>query len=86
MEALEAIGCSPANVREHARIVTGNGTIIVPLVSVNQFQSLGKKRRGWKVAAHTLPIGLPIDGLLGMDFLWALKARIDLAKGIIEVP
>jgi len=86
VEALEAIGCSPAVSQEHVRIFTGSGALIVPLVSVDRFQALGEQRLGWKVAAHTLPLGLPIDGLLGMDFLWDAGARIDLAAGSIEIP
>lgn len=86
VEALEAIGCSPALAHEHVRLVTGSGALIVPLVSVSQFQALGEQRVGWKVAAHTLPVGVPLDGLLGMDFLQDVRARIDLAHGSIEIP
>jgi aspartyl protease family protein len=86
VEALEAIGCSPAAALERVRIITGSGTVIVPLVRVPQLQALGERRLGWRVAAHTLPLGLPIDGLLGMDFLCAVKARIDLDDGSIEIP
>jgi len=86
VEALEAIGCSPAAALERVRIITGSGTVIVPLVQVTRFQVLGEERVGWKVAAHTLPLGLPIDGLLGMDFLCDVKARIDLDAGSIEIP
>jgi len=28
----------------------------------------------------------PIDGLLGMDFLRKVKARIDLENGLVEIP
>lgn len=48
--------------------------------------ALGEQRLGWKVAAHTLPLGLPIDGLLGMDFLCDVRVRIDLGNGSVEIP
>lgn len=86
VEALESIGCSPAVSQEHVRLVTGSGTIIAPFVTVRRVQALGEQRADWKVAAHTLPLGLPIDGLLGMDFLCDVRARIDLAAGSLEIP
>jgi hypothetical protein len=46
---------------------------------------LGKKLRRTVVIAHTLPFGGPIDGLLGMDVLCRLMAKITTAKGMIEV-
>jgi hypothetical protein len=36
--------------------------------------------------AHTLPFGSLVDGLLGMDFLKPLQARIFIAEGVIELP
>lgn len=34
VEVLEAIGCAPATSRESARLITGNGIVIAPRVSV----------------------------------------------------
>ena len=39
----------------------------------------------WQLPAHTLPFGGPIDGLLGMDLLVRLKAKIVVATATIEV-
>ena len=85
VEVLESIGISPAASEEHERIATGSGYIIAPKVTVRSFSTLGKEFRRTKMIAHTLPFGGPIDGLLGMDILGRLKARIAIAKGIIEV-
>lgn len=84
-EVLEVVGCSPATSSERVRLVMGNGTAIVPLVQVAQIEALGKRKKRWRVAAHTLPTGLPFDGLLGMDFLTTIRAKIDLSTGFIEV-
>jgi hypothetical protein len=46
---------------------------------------LGKKFRRIAVIADTLPFGGPIDGLLGMDILCPLKAKITTVSGMIEV-
>ena len=85
VEVLESVGCSPAESRELVKIITGSGTIIAPKVEVIWFQSLGQKADRFKAVAHTLPFSGPIDGLLGMDFLLAVKAYINLGSGIIRV-
>ena len=82
VEVLESIGVSPAESTEHERIATGSGYIIAPKVRVISFNTLGKRFRR---IAHTLPFGGPIDGLLGMDLLLRLKAKISTATGIVEV-
>ncbi|HXG18432.1 MAG TPA: hypothetical protein VNN62_05095 [Methylomirabilota bacterium] len=38
------------------------------------------------VVAHTLPFGILVDGLLGMDFLRPLNARLLMTEGILELP
>ena len=85
VEVLESVGLSPAESEEHERIATGSGYIIAPKVTVHSLSTLGKEFRRIAVIAHTLPFGAPIDGLLGMDILSRVKARIAVAKGIIEV-
>ncbi len=86
VEVLESIGCSPAASLAHVRVITGSGYLIVPQVEVSWLQCLGQKVDGMVVIAHTLPIGSIVDGLLGMDFLGPLGARLLLADGAIETP
>lgn len=38
------------------------------------------------LVAHTLPFGSLVDGLLGMDFLGLLNAKILISEGAIELP
>ncbi len=38
------------------------------------------------VVGHTLPMGSLVDGLLGMDVLGPLGARLLIAEGVLEVP
>ena len=86
VEVLEYLGCSPASSREHVRIITGSGYLIVPKVQVVWLQCLGQRVDRMAVVAHTLPIGSVVDGLLGMDFLAPLGARLLITEGVIEVP
>ena len=85
VEVLESIGISPADSKEHERIATGSGYIIAPKVTVRSLSTLGKELRRIAVIAHTLPFAGPIDGLMGMDILCHLKAKITTVSGMIEV-
>jgi predicted aspartyl protease len=85
VEVLESIGLSPTESKEHERIATGSGYIIASRVRVRKLGTLGKEFSRVVVIAHTLPFGGPIDGLLGMDILCRMKAKIETAKGRIEV-
>lgn len=84
-EALEATGCSPAESKEHVRIITGGGTIVAPLVKITRLECLGLRVTGFKILAHTLPPESTVDGLSGMDFLRRFKARIDTHEEWIEL-
>lgn len=84
-EVLEAVGCSPAISRDHIRITTAGGVLIAPRVRVDALTIFGQRIEGAGVIAHDLPFSGPIDGLLGMDVLTALGARIDIPAGQIEI-
>jgi predicted aspartyl protease len=86
VEVLESIGCSPAVSPDHVRLVTGSGYIIAAQVQVVWLQCLGRKIDQMVVVAHTLPFGSLADGLLGIDFLRCVSARILLPEGVIDIP
>jgi|SRR3990167_7415766 len=85
VEILEALGSSPAQSKDHVRIVTGNGILMVPRVVVPNFHCLGKELTDFQLIGHTLPPAGPIDGLLGMDFLSRFKARIHIDEARMEL-
>jgi predicted aspartyl protease len=85
VEVLESIGLSPTESKEHERIATGSGYIIAPKVRVEKVNTLGREFLGTVAIAHTIPFGGPIDGLLGMDLLCLMKAKIATAKATVEV-
>ena len=66
---LEDIGYTPASAATHKRIVTASKYENLPVVKVEQFNCLGVFTADFDVLAHTLPHGIPVDGLLGMDLL-----------------
>lgn len=83
--ALEAVGCSPASSGEHVRITTADGVLIAPRVRTEALTVFERRLPGALIIAHDLPFTGPIDGLLGMDVLVALRARIDVAGAQIEL-
>lgn len=84
VEVLESVGLSPTQSTEHERIATGSGYIMAAKVKVERLHTLGRQFRRVITIAHTLPFGGTIDGLLGMDLLCRMKAKILAAKGTIE--
>ena len=82
---LERIGCNSDRTQQYKKIVTANGTLDVPIVTIPWFNCLGMKRKNYPVVALNLPINSFTDGLLGMDFLREVGAIIDTAKAQIIV-
>ena len=85
VEVLESIGLSPAESRQHQRILTGSGYIIAPKLKVTSLNTCGRSFREAVVIGHTLLSGSVIDGLLGMDLLCRLNAKISVAIGRLEI-
>lgn len=84
-EILYSIGCNPAYPKRTQRIITGSGYEIVPVVSVKKFNCFGKVLENFEILAHTLPFGVYVDGLLGMDFLGRFDIDIRTFKGEIFI-
>jgi predicted aspartyl protease len=85
VEALEAIGCSPSTSPEHLRITTASGVIVAPRVPCESLQIFDRILQPTHLVAYDLPFAGAVQGLLGMDALAHLGARIDAAKGTIEL-
>lgn len=66
VEVLQSTGCDPALRREgEVRLITGNGVVIAPRVSVEWFHSLGQQIEGLKL--------LPIRSLLANSSMACLE-------------
>ena len=82
---LQRIGCNLDQPLGKKKIVTANGAIAVPIVSVPWFNCMGVKRENYPVVGLDLPASSFADGLLGMDFLIEVKAVIDVAQAQIRL-
>lgn len=84
--ALRAVGIDPTQINiGSVPVITGNGIISVPLVSLDRIDALGQQRSGFTVQAHTLAPSLPIDGVLGLDFIRAYRLVVDFRTGRISL-
>lgn len=84
-EVVEAAGCDTHHASGRAQIVTANGTIVAPKVTLPWFHCLGCRVEHFTAVAHTLPSGTFVDGLLGVDFPDRCRATISFAQGTIRV-
>ena len=85
LDPLEAIGSNPSIAKDKVRILTASGLIVAPTVRVGWINCLGHRTPHFRVTAYTLPFGIFVDGLLGMDLLMKIGAVIHTAEGMIEV-
>lgn len=84
-EILEFIGSNPAIAPNRQRIITGSGYEVVPIVSVETFSCFGKSLKDFIILGHTLPFGVYVDGLLGMDFLSKFDIEIKTKVGEVII-
>ncbi len=82
---LQRIGCNLNQPLGKKKIVTANGSITVPIVTVPSFNCLGVERINYPILGLDLPANSFTEGLLGMDFLYQVKAIIDVAQGEIKL-
>ena len=79
------LGYEPAASQEQARIITGSGTVSVPLLSVDRIEALGKAATNMRILCHTLPSRAAIDGVLGLDFLRGERLVVDFRAGLLAL-
>lgn len=79
------LGYELAGSREQARIITGSGTMSVPLLSVDRIEALGKAETNMRIVCHTLPSRSGIDGVLGLDFLRGERLVVDFRAGLLAL-
>ena len=84
VQILENLGYDLRNPIRREKLITGQGEIYPPLISVSWFNSLGQSIKNFEVAAHNLPKFARLDGLLGMDFLIGCQAVISVADAEIS--
>ncbi len=66
-------------------VVMGGGVVSIPLVTLDKMEALGQIQTRPTIQAHTLPASLPIDGLIGLDFIRPYRLVVDFRTGQISL-
>src|SRR5437764_270171 len=78
LEIAKLLGYDLANVAERVRITTGSSIVeLAPLIRVQSIQALQREHRNFPLVCHTLPGGVVVDGVLGLDFFRGWKLILD---------
>lgn len=79
------IGYDPAISERRMSIVTVNGVIEAPLISVERIQLADLMAEAVDIICHDIPEIAGIEGLLGLSFLQRFSTLIDYTKGVLEI-
>jgi predicted aspartyl protease len=82
---LISLGLDPAVSTVRQPITTANGLVWMPKVELEEFQALGQNIEHFPLLAHTIPLGIQVVGVLGMDFLTQFEIKLDFKRAIIEI-
>jgi len=79
------VGYDPAISLQRTPIVTANGVIEAPLITVDAVQLAELRVQNVDVICHDIPEIAGIEGLLGLSFLRHFRTVVDYSKGILEI-
>jgi clan AA aspartic protease (TIGR02281 family) len=79
------IGYDPAVSTRRVSIVTANGVIEAPLITVTAVQLADVQVNAVDVICHDIPEITGIEGLLGLSFLRNCRTLIDYTTGLLEM-
>ena len=82
---LKVIGYDPAVAPERQQIITANGIIEVPKLSVERIAVADAEATEVEVICHDIPELAGVRGLLGLSFLKHFKTVIDYRQGYLEL-
>jgi len=79
------IGYDPAISERRMPIVTANGVIEAPLITVKSIHIADLQAEAAEVICHDIPEITGIEGLLGLSFLKNFRTLIDYTTGVLEI-
>ena len=84
-EVLQDIGYDPAIASKRVKIITANGIIETPLITIKRLCIRDLDCKNVEVVCHTIPELAEVDGLLGLSFLRHFRTLIDYKEGVLEI-
>jgi clan AA aspartic protease (TIGR02281 family) len=79
------IGYDPAVSEHRTPIITANGVIEAPVITVESIKLADLRAGAVDVVCHDIPEITGIEGLLGLSFLKHFRTLIDYTAGILEI-
>ena len=79
------IGYDPAVSPRRMPIVTANGVIEAPLITVDAIEVAELRAERVDAICHDIPEIAGIEGLLGLSFLQRFRTLIDYSVGVLEI-
>lgn len=79
------IGYDPAISERRMPIITANGVIEAPLITVQSVHITSLGAESVEVICHDIPEITGIEGLLGLSFLKHFRTLIDYTAGVLEI-
>lgn len=84
MEVAFAIGLNPAHADKTTKIITVDGVVYAPLISIPSVQALGIEVKNLEVVCHNLPSESTVEGLLGLNFLIHFPPFLQFRDKVID--
>lgn len=78
-------GYDPAGSPERVPVITANGVIEVPKLSVQRVSFRGLAAEEVEVICHDIPELAEIEGLIGLSFLKHFRLVVDFKRGILDI-
>ena len=80
-QVLTSIGYDLLSANDYRPVLTANGVVNVPLITLDKFSALGQHKSDFSVLCHSLPATAGIDGVIGLDFLRNHVLTLDFTTG-----
>ena len=84
-ELASNLGYDLENPERMVRIATASGIVRAPQVSIKRMEAIGSVKLNFPMICHSLPRGVSVDGLLGLDFFRNQRLTIDFREGLITL-
>ena len=84
-DVVKDIGYDPAVSERRTPIITANGVIEAPLVTVESMELAELRAEKVDVICHDIPEMTGIEGLLGLSFLQHFRTLIAFTTGVLEI-
>jgi predicted aspartyl protease len=82
---IASLGLDPGASAIRRPVMTANGELLLPEVTIEEFHALGQRLGQFLVLAHTIPLGRQVHGILGMNFLRQFETCLNFKQATIQL-